>query len=110
MLNMVIDMTHQGATVAIPNATGLHARPAASFVQLAKKFKSQVTLHKADQSVNGKSVVSILGLETQQGDLLHVVANGEDAQAAIQALTEMLASGCGELPQRCDQTDRKSVV
>ena len=104
MLNMVIDMTHQGATVAIPNATGLHARPAASFVQLAKKFKSQVTLHKADQSVNGKSVVSILGLETQQGDLLHVVANGEDAQAAIQALTEMLASGCGELPQRCDQT------
>lgn len=102
MQNMAIDMTHQGAKVAIPNAAGLHARPAASFVQLAKKFKSQVTLRKADQSVNGKSVVSILGLETQQGDLLHVVATGEDAQAAVQALTELLVSGCGEAPQRGD--------
>ena len=96
MQSGIVEMSFQGPPIAIPNAAGLHARPAASFVKMAKKFKSHVTLQKAEQSVNGKSVVSIMGLETQQGDLVCVLANGEDAQEAVKALSDWLQFGSGE--------------
>ncbi|KAA0946892.1 phosphoenolpyruvate--protein phosphotransferase [Pseudomonas sp. ANT_H14] len=80
----------------LPNANGLHARPAAIFAQAAKGFKASIYLHKQTQSANAKSLVAIMALQTVRGDTLQVSAAGEDADAAIKALVVLLAEGCGE--------------
>lgn len=93
-----------GAQVRLPNVTGLHARPAAVLAALAKKFTSDVRINRetgsADNlhSANAKSVVAILGLATQYGDLIEVAARGPDAREAIHAISTLLAEGCGEKP------------
>ncbi len=82
--------------VLIPNPTGLHARPAAVLANLAKKYKSKVLLQRGDDQANAKSVVSIMGIEIAQGDKVVVVAEGPDAQAAVDALLPELAAGLGD--------------
>ncbi len=82
--------------LTLPNANGLHARPAAVLAQAAKGFKASICLHKQTQSANAKSLVAIMALQTVQGDTLQVSAAGPDAAAAIQALVALLAEGCGE--------------
>ena len=82
--------------VTLPNASGLHARPAAVFAQAAKGFSSSIFLHKQTLSANAKSLVAIMALQTSQGDSVQVSAAGEDAEAAIQALVALLLDGCGE--------------
>ena len=82
--------------LSLPNANGLHARPAAVFAQAAKGFNASIYLHKQTQSANAKSLVAIMALQTVQGDILQVSAAGEEAEAAIKALVELLAQGCGE--------------
>ncbi len=83
--------------LTLPNANGLHARPAAIFAQAAKGFKASIYLHKQTRSANAKSLVAIMALQTVQGDTLQVSAAGEDADVAIQALVALLAEGCGEV-------------
>lgn len=85
-----------GAAVRLPNAAGLHARPAAMLVALAKKYQSTMRLVRGADEVNAKSVVAIMGLGTQCGDAIQVRAWGADALAAIAAVSELLAQGCGE--------------
>ncbi|WP_053135557.1 phosphoenolpyruvate--protein phosphotransferase [Pseudomonas sp. MIACH] len=80
----------------LPNANGLHARPAAVFAQAAKGFNASIYLHKQTQSANAKSLVAIMALQTVQGDTLQVSAAGDDADAAIKALVALLIEGCGE--------------
>lgn len=75
---------------------GLHARPAALLAQAAKGFAANICLHRRTDSANAKSLVSIMALQTVQGDALQVSAVGADAEQAIQALVALLASGCGE--------------
>jgi len=82
--------------LTLPNANGLHARPAAVFAQAAKGFKASIYLHKQTRSANAKSLVAIMALQTVQGDSLQVSAAGDDAEAAIKALVALLAEGCGE--------------
>ena len=82
--------------LTLPNANGLHARPAAVLAQAAKGFKASIYLHKQTQSANAKSLVAIMALQTVYGDTLQVSAAGEDADAAIKALVALLADGCGE--------------
>lgn len=72
------------AVVADP--VGLHARPAALFVRLAGTFESRITVNGA----SGASVLEIMSLGVAQGDTVHLTAVGEDARAAIAALTDML--------------------
>ena len=72
------------AVVADP--VGLHARPAALFVRLAGTFESRITVNGA----SGASVLEIMSLGVAQGDTVHLTAVGEDARAAIVALTDML--------------------
>ncbi len=76
--------------------TGLHARPAAAIVQTAKRFSSDVSLKKNQQSANAKSLVSILSLSVEYGDSFEVVTFGDDALAALDALTELLDFGLHE--------------
>lgn len=82
--------------VVIPNAAGLHARPAAVLAVAAKRFGSALRLQRGAQAADAKSLVAVLGLSVQHGDRITVQARGTDAPAAIAALRALLASGCGE--------------
>ncbi|HEY9699000.1 MAG TPA: phosphoenolpyruvate--protein phosphotransferase [Trichocoleus sp.] len=82
--------------IAIPNPTGLHARPAAVLANLAKKYQSDIRLKKGEVRANVRSVVGLMGLEIEHGDAVQLVATGADAETAIAELSEALRSGLGE--------------
>ncbi|RRD46613.1 phosphoenolpyruvate--protein phosphotransferase [Tessaracoccus sp. OH4464_COT-324] len=82
--------------IIIGNPTGLHARPTAVLVGLAKKFASKVTLQRGDDSANAKSVVAIMAMQVLNGDSVHVVAVGTDADEAVETLTREIEAGLGE--------------
>ncbi|GHO99724.1 hypothetical protein KSF_097720 [Reticulibacter mediterranei] len=77
-------------TIVITNRVGLHARPARLLVQTAAKFQSRIQLQKNDKTANARSFINILKLGVAVGDALHIQAEGEDAEAAIQTLTELI--------------------
>lgn len=79
-------------TVTIKNKQGLHARPAALFVQIANKFTSDISISKGRQKVNGKSIMGIMMLEAGCGSKVTMVANGEDAQRAVDELEALLVN------------------
>ncbi len=76
--------------ITIRNRTGLHARPAAVFVQVANKFDSEISVVKGEQKVNGKSIMGILMLAAGQGQEIIIIAEGPDAEAAIAELEKVL--------------------
>lgn len=82
-------------TVTLGSKSGLHARPAAVFVQQAKGFQSQITLAKNDKTANGKSILSVLTLGAEQGDQVMLKAEGDDAQIAIDKLASLLEEDLG---------------
>ena len=82
-------------TVTISSKSGLHARPAAVFVQSAKGFQSQIKLSKNDKIVNGKSILSILALGAEQGDQVILQADGNDAEPAVSTLASLLEGDLG---------------
>jgi phosphocarrier protein len=85
--------------VVISNSRGLHARPAMQFVDVANSFASQVTVSRDGPEpieVDGKSVMQMITLEATQGTLLHVKAEGEDAQQAVEKLVELVEGRFGE--------------
>lgn len=88
------------ATLSIVNKLGLHARAAGKLVNLTKTFSSQVTLSRADQSdserVDGKSIMAVMLLAAPLGSELRVEVDGEDEEAALAAITELLANRFGE--------------
>lgn len=81
---------------AIVNSLGMHARPAAQVVRLASGFKSAIELEHDGQVVNGKSIMGVMTLAAECGAIIKVRANGEDAEAALVALLELIAKGFGE--------------
>ena len=76
--------------VIITNKTGLHARPATLFVQAAARFQAQIQVRHGEKSANAKSILRVLTLGASQGTTLHIRAEGEDAEEAVQALTELV--------------------
>ena len=82
--------------IIIPNSTGLHARPAAVLANLAKKYQSRVLLQRGDDQANAKSVVGIMGLEVGWQDKVRLIAEGPDAQLAIDSIAPELAAGLGD--------------
>ena len=83
--------------VTIKNRLGLHARPAALFVQLANKFKCDISVIKDKEEVNGKSIMGIMMLAAGQGTVLTIRAEGLDGEAAVKAMAELVASNFGEV-------------
>jgi phosphotransferase system HPr (HPr) family protein len=77
-------------TIVITNRVGLHARPARLLVQAAAKFQSRIQLQKDGKTANARSFINILKLGAAAGDALHIQAEGEDAETAIQTLTELI--------------------
>ncbi len=79
-------------TVVIKNKQGLHARPAALFVQIANKFDSDITVSKGKTEVNGKSIMGIMMLEAGKGSKVTIITKGEDAEQAMVELENLLLS------------------
>ena len=71
------------------NRLGLHARPAALFVQTTGRFKSSVKVRKGDQEVDGKSIMGLMMLAAEEGSTLKIIANGPDEADLIAALQRL---------------------
>ena len=80
----------------VPNPTGLHARPAATFVGLAKQFRSDIRLRRGDDSANGKSIVSIMSMAVAHAQKVTITAHGPDAGEAVSQLADAMRGGLGE--------------
>ena len=80
-------MTEQ--TITIINRAGIHARPAAVLVQVAKDFKSNIFLEKGQDRINAKSIMGILTLGATYGTELKIIAEGEDEKQAVQAIAHL---------------------
>ena len=78
--------------VTIKNKQGLHARPAALFVQVANKYDSRITVRREEEEVNGKSIMGILMIGAERGSTIIIEAEGDDADIAIAELEKIVAS------------------
>jgi phosphotransferase system HPr (HPr) family protein len=79
--------------IVIRNAQGLHARPAEMFVRLAKQFQSRIELVHEDRRVEARSIIDLLTLGAGPGTELLLEAEGDDAEAAVQALARLVENG-----------------
>lgn len=88
----------QAGPVALPitNERGLHARASAKFVKTAEQFDAQVTVTHGGETVGGTSIMGLMMLAASRGCTIEVSATGPQAQAAIDALTALLADRFGE--------------
>lgn len=86
------------ACVLIQNRLGLHARPAMMFVEEASGFSSEIRVRRTDQSeaVDGKSIMQMMVLAATKDTEIEIQANGDDAQAAIEALVALVDSRFSE--------------
>ena len=82
--------------LSIDNSVGLHARPAALFVQTASKFHSEITVQHGENRANAKSILEVLTLGAGKGAEISVSAEGEDAAQALKALEDLVHSNFGE--------------
>src|SRR5579884_3678605 len=85
--------------VVVRNKTGLHARPAAVFADLAKQFKSNIKVRHGETVSNGKSLLSLLQLGAESGAAIRISAEGPDATEALKALQTAIESGMGDEPE-----------
>ena len=83
-------------TVTIVNPLGLHARPAAEFVKLAARFRAHVEVEKDGVTVNGKSIMGVMTLAAECGSSIRIATDGDDAEAALAALADLVARGFDE--------------
>ena len=74
----------------IRNKMGLHARPAALFVETASRYRSDIWLSKDGVEVNGKSIMGILMLAAESGHEIELKVDGKDEEEALEELTELL--------------------
>ena len=93
---MILENTEYVELVMIVNVYGLHARPAAEFVKLANRFRSEILVKKGDLEVNGKSIMGVMMLAAEKGSQIAIRASGEDAEEAVRALVKLVADGFGE--------------
>ena len=80
----------------VSNQVGLHARPATFFIQKANEFKSSIWVEKEERRVNAKSLLGVLSLGIVKGTTIHLLADGPDEEAAVNALVELIHSDFSE--------------
>ena len=80
----------------VNNQVGLHARPATFFIQKANECKSSIWGEKEERRVNAKSLLGVLSLGIVQGTVIQLIADGPDAEEAVEALAELLSGDFGE--------------
>lgn len=80
----------------VPMTHGIHARPAGRIAQLAKTFAAETALVAFDRRANARSPIALMSLGIRHGDEIVVSAAGDDAEAAVQAIADLIAEGMGE--------------
>ena len=80
----------------IVNKRGLHARASAKFVQMVETFDAEVTVSKDGSTVGGTSIMGLMMLAASTGSSIEVAATGRDAEAALQALEQLVSNKFGE--------------
>ncbi|RLC85418.1 MAG: HPr family phosphocarrier protein [Chloroflexi bacterium] len=83
-------------TLTVHHKVGLHARPAALFVQTAKQFKCDIKVRHDEREANAKSILGVLTLGANQGAVITIRAEGDDADQALAALEALIESNFGE--------------
>lgn len=76
----------------ILNKRGLHARAAAKFVKTASAFSAQITVSRAGQDVSGHSIMGLMMLAASPGSEIEINCSGDDAEAALEALVDLVAN------------------
>jgi phosphocarrier protein HPr len=76
--------------ITIINRLGLHARPAAMFVRIASRYRSEVWVEKEGEQINGKSIMGLMMLAAGQGSKLLIKCEGPDADKAMAELEELI--------------------
>jgi phosphotransferase system HPr (HPr) family protein len=79
--------------VVVKHKLGLHARPAAAFVKLARKFEADVILEKNGERVNAKSIMGVMMLAVARGETVYLEAEGKDGAKACEQLSAFLEDG-----------------
>lgn len=82
--------------VIITNPLGLHARPAALLVQAATRFPCDVYITREDIRVSGKSIMGVMMLAAEQGAEITIEVDGDDEEACLEALLELVTGGFDE--------------
>jgi phosphocarrier protein HPr len=82
--------------IPIINRLGLHARPAAMFVRIASRYRSEIWVSKEGEEVNGKSIMGLMMLAAGQGSKLHIRCEGPDADNAMEELEVLIKAGFNE--------------
>ena len=85
-------------TISVVHKQGLHARPAALFVQIAKRYACRVTVKKGRKIVDGKSIMGLLTLAAGRGSRISIVTDGPDAAEALEQLCELVTVPLPEPP------------
>ena len=83
-------------TLIVHHKVGLHARPAALFVQTAKQFESDIQVTHDERETNAKSILGVLTLGANQGAVITIRAEGMDADQALAALEALVEDNFGE--------------
>ncbi len=90
-------MAEASVELTVDHEHGLHLRPAAEFVRLASRFKSDVRVANLtrglDRQANARSLLEVTTLGVDRGHRIRLTATGEDAEAAVEALSELIRSG-----------------
>ena len=76
--------------VPIVNRLGLHARPAAMFVRIASRYRSEIWVSKEGEEINGKSIMGLMMLAAGQGSKLRIRCEGLDAEKAMEELEALI--------------------
>ncbi len=82
--------------LVINNYDGLKAKAAASFVQVANQYDSQILIEFSNKKINAKSIMGLLSLGVKYGESIYVFANGKDEKEAVAALAELVENNFGE--------------
>lgn len=87
-------LLHRDLTIV--NKRGLHARAAARFVQTAERFNAEITVTRDSTTVGGTSIMGLMMLAASPGSVIRITADGPDAEAALDALADLVAGMFGE--------------
>lgn len=89
----------------IVNPLGMHARPAAELVKVASRFTSSIQVGRGELMVNAKSIMGVMMLAAELGSMIRLRAEGDDAEAAVAAVLELVAAGFHEMHLTGDERD-----
>jgi len=103
-----LDKVVREADVSIKNAQGLHLRPAMKFVDIASRYRSDIQVSNAETTVDGKSIMQMSTLAAIYGTKLKIRTEGEDAEALMDALRELVEVKMFDEPPPSDSVQREA--